>query len=92
MNVIFKEDNSLDHPSGESYLKEFIEVLLEPKFLVLESEYHLSEKLLLVCNLFLNLNFFSLSITNSKKALLLLLKQWIIYHIFLTFSACVLVV
>ncbi|KAL2532134.1 hypothetical protein Adt_05485 [Abeliophyllum distichum] len=34
MNVIFKEDNSLDHPSGESYLKEFIEVLLEPKFLV----------------------------------------------------------
>ncbi|CAA2984413.1 Oligopeptide transporter 5 [Olea europaea subsp. europaea] len=48
MNVIFKEDNSLDHPSGESYLKEFIEVLLEPKFLVLESEYHLSEKLLLV--------------------------------------------
>ncbi|CAI9764759.1 unnamed protein product [Fraxinus pennsylvanica] len=47
MNVIFKEDDSLDHPSGESYLKEFIEILLEPKFLVLESEYHLSEKLLL---------------------------------------------
>lgn len=77
MNVIFKEDDSLDHPSGESYLKEFIEVLFEPKFLVLESEYHLSEKLLLVRSLFLSVIFF-LPITNSNRLLQLLLKLWIV--------------
>ncbi|XP_073312354.1 uncharacterized protein [Primulina huaijiensis] len=37
-----------DHTSNDSYLSEFIEILLEPQFQILESEYHLSEQLLLV--------------------------------------------
>ncbi|KZV33910.1 hypothetical protein F511_26101, partial [Dorcoceras hygrometricum] len=37
-----------DQASNNSYLTEFIEILLEPQFQILESEYHLSEKLQLV--------------------------------------------
>ncbi|XP_011087384.1 uncharacterized protein LOC105168888 isoform X2 [Sesamum indicum] len=47
MDVFLEESNSGDDPSRDSYLKEFVDVLLEPQFQVLESEYHLSQKLLL---------------------------------------------
>ncbi|KAI3472332.1 hypothetical protein Pfo_031232 [Paulownia fortunei] len=48
MNFCFQGSNQRDHPSRDSYLNELVEVLLEPQFQILESEYHLSQKLLLV--------------------------------------------
>ncbi|PIN12260.1 hypothetical protein CDL12_15132 [Handroanthus impetiginosus] len=48
MNLAFEESNSQRHPSGDSRFTEFVEVLLEPQFQILESEYHLSQKLLTV--------------------------------------------
>lgn len=56
MNFLSEESTWQDHPSGDSYLNEFAEVLLEPQFQRLESEYQLSQKLLLVCSLFLDLS------------------------------------
>ncbi|KAK4402202.1 hypothetical protein Sango_0960900 [Sesamum angolense] len=47
MNILLEESNSRDDSSRDSYLNEFVDVLLEPQFQVLESEYHLSQKLLL---------------------------------------------
>ncbi|KAL0422019.1 UNVERIFIED_CONTAM: hypothetical protein Slati_3224800 [Sesamum latifolium] len=47
MNILLEESNSGDDPSRDSYLNEFVDVLLEPQFQVLEPEYHLSQKLLL---------------------------------------------
>ncbi|GFP93163.1 hypothetical protein PHJA_001460600 [Phtheirospermum japonicum] len=48
MNAFYEDNNQQDHPSGEIYFNGLIQVLLEPQFQILESEYHLSEKLLLV--------------------------------------------
>ncbi|KAL0357340.1 UNVERIFIED_CONTAM: hypothetical protein Scaly_1419700 [Sesamum calycinum] len=47
MNILLEESNSGNDSSRDSYLNEFVDVLLEPQFQVLESEYHLSQKLLL---------------------------------------------
>ncbi|KAL0364782.1 UNVERIFIED_CONTAM: hypothetical protein Sangu_0575800 [Sesamum angustifolium] len=47
MNIVLEESNSGNVSSRDSYLNEFVDVLLEPQFQVLESEYHLSQKLLL---------------------------------------------
>ncbi|KAG8391005.1 hypothetical protein BUALT_Bualt01G0143000 [Buddleja alternifolia] len=48
MNFLFEESNLQDHPTGRSCLHELVEVLLEPQFQILESEYNLSQKLLQV--------------------------------------------
>ncbi|KAL3623991.1 hypothetical protein CASFOL_032807 [Castilleja foliolosa] len=48
MHVFYEENNQQDHPSGEIDLNGLIQVLLEPQFQILELEYHLSKKLLLV--------------------------------------------
>lgn len=51
----FLEEGALqDHHTRESHLNEFAQVLLEPQFQRLESEYHLSQKLLLVCSIIPN--------------------------------------
>lgn len=51
----FLEEGALqDHRTGDSQLNEFAQVLLEPQFQRLESEYHLSQKLLLVCSIIPN--------------------------------------
>ncbi|KAL8528002.1 hypothetical protein ACS0TY_005713 [Phlomoides rotata] len=44
----FVSEKRASHPSGDSHLKEFAKVLLEPQFQRIESEYHLSRRLLLV--------------------------------------------
>ncbi|KAL3814695.1 hypothetical protein ACJIZ3_015963 [Penstemon smallii] len=48
INILFEEQDSQDPPLGDRHLNELIEALLEPQFQILESEYQLSEKLLLV--------------------------------------------
>ncbi|GER32916.1 nucleolar GTPase [Striga asiatica] len=44
---IYGETNQQDHHPGDN-MKGFVQVLVEPRFQIIESEYHLSEKLLLV--------------------------------------------
>uniref|UniRef100_A0A5B6ZLA6 Synergin gamma C-terminal domain-containing protein n=2 Tax=Davidia involucrata TaxID=16924 RepID=A0A5B6ZLA6_DAVIN len=44
-NIISNEDYSEDHPPRDICLNKFLEVLNEPKFQVLESEYNLSRRL-----------------------------------------------
>lgn len=56
MNFLFDDSTLHDRPSGDSYLNQFAQVLLEPQFQLLESEYHLSQKLLLVRVLCLQLS------------------------------------
>ncbi|KAH6772497.1 hypothetical protein C2S51_010901 [Perilla frutescens var. frutescens] len=48
MNFMSEEGTVQDHHTRDSHLNEFSQVLLEPQFQRLESEYHLSQKLLLV--------------------------------------------
>ncbi|XP_057763713.1 uncharacterized protein LOC130985005 isoform X2 [Salvia miltiorrhiza] len=50
MNFLHEEGALQDHHTRDSHLHEFAQVLLEPKFQRLESEYHLSQKLLIVEN------------------------------------------
>lgn len=53
MNFLYEEGALQDHHTRDSHLHEFAQVLLEPQFQRLESEYHLSQKLSIVCSLFL---------------------------------------
>ncbi|KAL7157758.1 hypothetical protein ABFS83_02G098300 [Erythranthe nasuta] len=48
MNILFEDSNLQDHPSGDSHLNQFVQILLEPQFQILDSEYHLSGNLLRV--------------------------------------------
>lgn len=55
-NFLF-EDILQDHPSSDSYLNQFVQVLLEPQSQILGFQYHLSQRLLLVKDIRLAMGF-----------------------------------
>ena len=54
-NAIIKEEHLGNSTQSQSNLHDFLEVLQEPGFCVLETEYDLQRRLSLVCILFLNI-------------------------------------